>query len=181
MLIMGADSVWQWTGANGVGYGDPLCRDAAAVRADVAAGAMSAETALRVYAVGSDDSSTDQLRAERLAARLAAAVAPATPPRIVHGVVRPVAGELAMYEGAFVSLTGRALLAPAGGNYKDGCAVLERPLHGTEPEFATREGRAGWGIVYREYLCPITGLRIDSEIVRAGDPVLHDIVLEASA
>lgn len=182
LLMMGADSVWEWTGANGVGYGDPLCREVAAVRADVESGALSAATAERVYAVVADDGATEALRTERLAARLAAAVAPSEQPEIVAGELRPVAGELAVLEsGAFVSATGRALLAPAGGNYKDGCAVLERPLHSTEPEFATREGRAGWDVVYREYLCPVTGRRIDSEIVRAGDPALHDIILGASA
>jgi N-methylhydantoinase B len=65
-------------------------------------------------------------------------------------------------------------LAPAGGNFKDGCAVLERPLYDVAPEFATREGRAGHRMRYREYLCPVTGLRVDSEIVK-GDEALHDI------
>jgi N-methylhydantoinase B len=30
---------------------------------------------------------------------------------------------------------------------------------------------------YREYLCPVTGLRVDSEIVEEGDAALHDIVI----
>jgi N-methylhydantoinase B len=66
-------------------------------------------------------------------------------------------------------------LAPAGGNFKDGSAVLERPLYDVAPEFATREGRAGHRMRYREYLCPVTGLRVDSEIVKEGDEALHDI------
>ncbi len=78
---------------------------------------------------------------------------------------------------AFVTVTGRAVLAPAGGNFKDGCAVLERPLRTVAPEFATREGRAGYLTRYREYLCPVTGLRVDSEIVKEGDQALHDIVI----
>jgi N-methylhydantoinase B len=91
-----------------------------------------------------------------------------------------LAGELAIVERdgrpeAFVSVTGRAVLAPAGGNFKDGCAVLERPLRDVAPEFATREGRAGHRMRYREYLCPVTGLRVDSEIIREGDEALHDI------
>jgi N-methylhydantoinase B len=28
---------------------------------------------------------------------------------------------------------------------------------------------------YREYLCPVTGLRVDSEILKEGDEPLHDI------
>jgi N-methylhydantoinase B len=96
--------------------------------------------------------------------------------------LRVLAGELAVTERdgcpeAFVTVTGRAVLAPAGRNYKDGCAVLERPLRTVAPEFATREGRAGYLVRYREYLCPVTGLRVDSEIIKEGDEALHDIVI----
>ena len=75
------------------------------------------------------------------------------------------------------TVTGRAVLAPASGNFKDGCAVLERPLRVVAPEFATREGRVGYLVRYREYLCPVTGLRVDSEIIADGDEALHDIVI----
>ena len=93
-----------------------------------------------------------------------------------------LAGELAVVERdgrpeAFVTVTGRAVLAPASGNFKDGCAVLERPLREVAPEWATREGRAGDLIRYREYLCPVTGLRVDSEIIEDGGEALHDIVI----
>jgi NAD(P)-dependent dehydrogenase (short-subunit alcohol dehydrogenase family) len=67
----------------------------------------------------------------------------------------------------------------AYGNFKDGCAVLERPLRTVAPEFATREGRADYLARYREYLCPVTGLRVDSEIVKEGDEALHDIEIGA--
>jgi N-methylhydantoinase B len=73
------------------------------------------------------------------------------------------------------------VLAPGGGNFKDGCAVLERPLRDVAPEFATREGRAGHRTRYREYLCPVTGLRVDSEIVKEGDEALHDIEIGAGS
>jgi N-methylhydantoinase B len=55
--------------------------------------------------------------------------------------------------------------------------VRERLLRTVAPEFETREGRAGWTVRYREYLCPVTGLRIDTELLREGDEPLHDIVL----
>jgi Hydantoinase/oxoprolinase N-terminal region len=58
-----------------------------------------------------------------------------------------------------------------------GCAVLERPLRTVAPEFATRPGRAGYLMRYREYLCPVTGLRVDSEILADGGEALHDIVI----
>jgi N-methylhydantoinase B len=182
MLMMGAGAAWEWTGANAPGFGDPLTRDPDAVRADVATGALPAEEAEQVYGVVPGDDPTRVLRAERLAARLAGAVPPAVAPATVPDDVplRPLAGELAVVESggrpdAFVSVTGRAVLAPAGGNFKDGCAVLERPLSDVAPEFATRAGRAGLRTRYREYLCPVTGLRVDSEIVQEGDAALHDI------
>jgi N-methylhydantoinase B len=142
----------------------------------------------RVYGVVPGEDATRALRAERLAARLAGAVAPAIAPATVPDDVplRPLAGELAVVERdgrpeAFVSVTGRAVLAPAGGNFKDGCAVLERPLHDVAPEFAVREGRAGQRTRYREYLCPLTGLRVDSEILKEGDEALHDIEIVRGA
>ena len=184
MLMMGADAAWEWTGANAPGFGDPLARDPGLVEADVATGALPADAAERVYGVVPGDSETQKLRTERLASRLADAVPPAGPPATVpDGVpLRILAGELALVERdgrpeAFVTVTGRAVLAPASGNFKDGCAVLERPLRTVAPEFATREGRAGYLVRYREYLCPVTGLRVDSEIIADGDEALHDIVI----
>jgi N-methylhydantoinase B len=184
--MMAADAAWEWTGANAPGFGDPLTRDPARVRSDVASGALPADMAERVYGVVPGEEATRALRAERLSARLAGAVAPAVPPATVPEDVplRPLAGELAVVERdgrpeAYVSVTGRAVLAPAGGNFKDGCAVLERSLHDVAPEFATREGRAGRRTRYREYLCPVTGLRVDSEILEEGDEPLHDIEIGA--
>jgi len=184
MLMMGADAAWEWTGANVPGFGDPLARDPGLVEADVATGALPADAAERVYGVVPGDGETQNLRTERLAARLADAVPPAGPPATVPAGVplRVLAGELALVERdgrpeAFVTVTGRAVLAPASGNFKDGCAVLERPLRTVAPEFATREGRAGYLVRYREYLCPVTGLRVDSEIIADGDEALHDIVI----
>ena len=151
MLMMGADAAWEWTGANAPGFGDPLTRDPGLAEADIANGALPAATAERVYGVvPGDGARTRALRAERLAARLAGAVPPAVPLETVPADVplRVLAGELAMVERdgrpeAFVTVTGRAVLAPASGNFKDGCAVLKRPLRTVAPEFATREGRVG--------------------------------------
>jgi N-methylhydantoinase B len=191
MLMMGADAAWEWTGANAPGFGDPLTRDPGLVAADVTSGALPPDAAERVYGVvlgdaGADDAATRTLRAERLDARLADAVPPAVPAARVPADVplRVLAGELAVLERdgrpeAFVTVTGRAVLASARGNYKEGCAVLEHPLRTVAPEFATREGRAGYLMRYREYLCPVTGLRVDSEIIKDGDEALHDIVIGA--
>ncbi|MGW4560208.1 hydantoinase B/oxoprolinase family protein [Streptomyces sp. NPDC004365] len=191
-LMVAEDAVWEWTGANATGFGDPLTREPERVAVDVAAGSLPAEAAERVYGVvltgtgttdvAADSAATDVRRRDLLAARLAAASAP--------GLVRTapadarlhlLGGELALAEfnGArhFVSVTGRAVLGPVTGNYKDGCAVLERPVRDLAPEYATHKARAGYTVRHREYLCPVTGLRIETEILRDGDKPLHDIAL----
>jgi N-methylhydantoinase B len=122
MLMMSADEAWEWTGANAPGFGDPLARDPGLMEADVATGALPTDTAERVYGVVPGDGATQKLRAERLPARLADAIPAAGPPAtIAAGVpLRVLAGELALVERdgrpeAFVTVTGRAVLAPATG------------------------------------------------------------------
>ncbi|WP_438306221.1 hypothetical protein ACSHXN_41525 [Streptomyces sp. HUAS TT11] len=55
--------------------------------------------------------------------------------------------------------------------------MLERPVRDVAPEYATHKARAGYTVRHREYLCPVTGLRIETEILRDGDEPLHDIAL----
>ena len=186
-LMVSADGAWEWTGANATGFGDPLAREPELVAADVAAGALPADTADRVYGVvlrsgAVDGPATVARRAQLLQDRLAAASNPdgvRTAPEAAE--LHLLGGELALveHEGAlhFVTAAGRALLAPATGNYKDGCAVLERPVRELGPEYATHEARAGYRVRYREYLCPVTGRRVETEILREGDEPLRDMVL----
>ncbi len=188
-LMVADDGVWEWTGANAPGFGDPLAREPERVAADVAAGSLPAPAADRVYGVvlstsrQVDETATAARRAELLAARLTAATVPEGVETVPAGTpLQLLGGELGIVErdgepAQFVSITGRALLGPITGNFKEGCAVLERPIHDVAPEYATHSGRAGWTIRYREYLCPITGRRIETEVLREGDKPLHDIAL----
>jgi N-methylhydantoinase B len=188
-LMVAADGVWEWTGANAPGFGDPLAREPERVAAEVAAGVLPDSDAARVYGVvlGSsgqvDGTATAGRRDELLAGRLMAATLPDGIETVPEDIpLHPLGGELAIVErdgepAWFVTVSGRVLLAPISANFKDGCAVLERPVRQLGPEFATQEGRAGWTVRYREYLCPLTGRRIDTELVREGDQPLHDIVL----
>ncbi|MFF4591451.1 hydantoinase B/oxoprolinase family protein [Amycolatopsis sp. NPDC001319] len=191
-LMVGDDGVWEWTGANATGFGDPLARESDSVAADVAAGALPADAADRVYGVvlrsgGEVDApATTSRRAQLLRDRLAAATVPDgvhTAPESAE--LHLLGGELALvrHEGAwhFVTASGRALLAPVTANYKDGCAVLERPVRELGPEFSTHETRAGYTVRYREYLCPVTGRRIETEILRDGDEPLRDMALQERA
>jgi N-methylhydantoinase B len=195
LLMLGADSVITWTGANSPGYGDPVARSLQAVARDVDQGWLARTDATRVYAVawdsggGVDETGTERLRDQRLRARLAAATAPASgPPRRAAGGadLRPVGGDLGVLLDSgrpveWVSLTGRALLSPVTEDYRAACAVLETPVNAFEPEFATRPGRPGAAMLLREYLCPVTGLRLSTEIIRAGDAPAADMVLAEGA
>ena len=77
----------------------------------------------------------------------------------------------------WVSLSGRARLGPVSGDYRTACAVRETPVNEAAPEFATRPGRPGAAILLREYLCPVSGVRLATELIRAGDDPAADMVL----
>jgi N-methylhydantoinase B len=193
--MIGADSVFVWTGANNPGYGDPLARAPQAVADDVRAGRLDPRTATRVYAVAwsaegmldegaLDEAGTARLRADRLRARLRGARPPAAAPRLLdqQAEVRQLGGELGVLveDGLpveWVSLSGRARLGPVTGGYASGCAVLEGPLNAAEPEFDTRPDRPGAEMLLRQYLCPVSGRRLGVEIIRAGDEPVTDMVL----
>jgi N-methylhydantoinase B len=192
MLMIGPDSVITWTGANNPGYGDPLARAPQAVATDVSRGWLGATEATRVYAVAWDDdgtvdeTGTVRLRAERLAQRLAAArpQANGAASRLAgpDAELRPVGGNLGVllaggHPAEWVSLSGRVLLGPVTGDYRPACAVLDTPVNAVAPEFATRPGRPGEAILLREYLCPVTGLRLATELIRSGDDPAADMVL----
>ncbi|WP_433754495.1 hydantoinase B/oxoprolinase family protein [Nocardia sp. CA-135398] len=190
-LMVGADGVWEWTGANAAGFGDPLAREPEQVAADIAVGVLPLAAADRVYGVVVTESGAADLpatlarRAELFGQRLAAATAPQAVRTVSEdSALHVLGGELAVVEhdgrSHFATATGRALLGPVDGNYKQHCAVLDRPVHELGPEYATAEQRAGFAIRFREYLCPITGLRVETEILRDGDEPVHDIALAVS-
>jgi N-methylhydantoinase B len=191
LLMLGADSVIEWTGANNPGYGDPLTRNPHDVASDTAHGFLERDAATRVYGVvwsaegDVDPAATTELRARRLRERLADAEPPAGgSPRYADtdAVLRPVGGDLgvSIVDGRaaeWVSLTGRVLLGPVTGDYRSACAVRETPVGEVAPEFATRPGRPGAAIRLRECLCPATGMRLTTELIREGDDPVPDMTL----
>jgi N-methylhydantoinase B len=133
-----------------------------------------------------DEAETRRLRAGRLRARLAAAAPSAGggAPRLAddHAELRPVGGDLGVLLSGgrateWVSLSGRVLLGPVTGDYRAACATLETPVNDLAPEFATRPGRPGAAMVLREYLCPVSGLRLATELIRDGDDPVADMAL----
>ena len=191
LVMLGPDSVIEWTGANNPGYGDPLTRDPHDVAGDAAAGWLDRGAATRVYGVvwtaegELDEAATSELRARRLRERLAGAVLPAGgPPRCADpdAVLRPVGGDLGMsivdgQPSEWVSLTGRVLFGPVSGDYRSACAVRQTPVNDVAPEFATRPDRPGAAIRLREYLCPVSGVRLTTELIREGDDPVPDMAL----
>lgn len=190
MILLGEDSVFSWAGANNPGYGDPLDRDPALVAADVEAGYLDAGTATRVYGVrwGSDAMvdavATAEERARLMQLRLDEAEPPllACEPVQAEAEVRPVGGQLGLLveDGrltAWVSIAGQVRLAPVTLDFTTGCARRDRPVNEVAEEFATYRGRAGESMLLREHLCPVTGRRLATELIRVDDPPVRLMLL----
>jgi N-methylhydantoinase B len=160
------------------GYGDPLRRDPAAVAVDVSARILSPEGAERVYGVILRDGGVD---AEATAvARLAARRARLGKEPLE--LVEPPSDAQRVGELLYV-VDGRwwcnsADLGPAEGNYKSRAKLRERPIRQLGPEFDAPDHDVADLIVFREYLCPVTGYRIDTELSLATQPPLHDIRIQ---
>jgi N-methylhydantoinase B len=177
-LAMG--DVWEWVSPTVGGFGDPLRRDPGAVLADVEGGLLDPAAAERVYGVVVGDGAVDEAAtAERrhgiLRERLdgddpADEVAPPAGARRVGDLLHVVDGRW---------WCNGADLGAVEDNYKLAARVREQPIAEVAPEFRPPEFAEDMAakVVFREFLCPVTGLRIDTEIARAGEPPLHDILL----
>ncbi|HEY3188266.1 MAG TPA: hydantoinase B/oxoprolinase family protein [Solirubrobacteraceae bacterium] len=174
-VIEAADGdVWEWVSPSTAGYGDPLRRDPERVLEDVGNHVLDAETAARVYGVVvGDGRATGELRRERRRERLGGRepAEPAAPPP----GARRVSDLLFVADSRW--WCGGADLGAADENYKDSCVVNEVRLRDVAPEFDAADHDMADRFVFREYVCPATGYRIDTELARAGEPFLHDIAL----
>jgi N-methylhydantoinase B len=172
--------VWEFLYPSAGGFGDPLRRDTEAVRADVDLRLLDEPTAERVYGVvirnGSVDAqATARARLEARSQRLGGAE-PAEE-------VAPPPGAERVGELLFV-VDGRwwcngADLGAVSQSYKDAAVVREFPARKIAPEFEVPEYAHAMAdrMVFREFVCPRTGFRIDTELARADQPPLQDIVL----
>jgi N-methylhydantoinase B len=178
-LEMGATDVWEWVSPTAAGYGDPLLREPAAVLADTAAGGLAHDAAQRVYGVVIadgvlDEDATVAHRRALLRERLGGTdpgerVDPPSGARRVGDILHVVDGRW---------WCNGADLGAVGSNYRAQCPIRETPARKIAPEFDANDIEMADQVVFREYLCPVTGYRIDAEIARAGEPLLHDICLE---
>ena len=60
-------------------------------------------------------------------------------------------------------------------NYKHRSVILETPICAIGEEFATPFQAVADQVVFREFICPVTGFRIDTELVLRSQAPLHDI------
>jgi N-methylhydantoinase B len=177
-LALGPSDVFEWTSPTTGGYGDPLLRDPQQVADDVADRILTAEVAERVYGVvlrerAVDQVTTAQLRQTMRARRLGGR-APGEPVPAPEGA-RRVGDILHVVDGRW--WCNGADLGSVRENYKIGCVLLEQPARKLAPEFAATDTEIADRFVVREYLCPVTGYRIDCEIAARDEPPLHDITL----
>ena len=179
-LDMGPADVWEWTSPSTGGYGDPLRRDPETVARDVSTLGLTAEAAERVYGVVVRDGAVDEpatqrsrvaLRRERLnGSEPGEAVVAPTGARRVGDLLHVVEGRW---------WCNGADLGPITGNYREHAVLRETAMRNVAPEYAAHDVEMADQIVLREYLCPVTGYRIDAELARAGEPLLHDLAIGA--
>jgi N-methylhydantoinase B len=171
-------SAWEWVSPSAAGWGDPLLREPAAVAADVAAGLMDPDAALQVYGVVvgpdgvPDDSGTASARLEVRRERLGAEPGePVDPPA---GAGR--AGELLRVVDGRWWCNG-ADLGPADASWKAGAVHASLSFGEIGPEFVGTDPEMADKITVHAWYCPVTGYRLDLELVRGDEQPLVDMVL----
>jgi N-methylhydantoinase B len=70
-------------------------------------------------------------------------------------------------------------LGPATANYKDGAITRDTLVRHIAPEHEVSDTKMADRISFREYLCPVTGLRIDADLIADNDAPLHDIIIDS--
>ena len=178
-VAVGPDDAWEWVSPTTAGWGDPLLRDPGAVLADVRSGRLDEATGERVYGVviadgAADEAATGERRREARRERLGGT----EPAKVVAPPegARPAGDMLHVVDGRW--WCNGADLGGIDENYRERCLVRETPARSIAPEFEATDVEIADQMVLREYLCPATGYRIDAEIARADEPLLHDIRLE---
>ena len=154
-----------------------MLRDPQKVLQDLNARLITEEAAVRVYGVVFSDGKVDEkataaarlaVRRERLGGR-----EPAEP-------VEPPAGARRIGDLLYV-VNGRwwcngADLGSQSENYKDKAVTRDVPVRKIAAEFEVPNHEIADRWVSREFICPVTGYLIASELVMVGEASLHDIV-----
>lgn len=195
-LPLGVDDVIEQSLFGGGGYGDPLERDLDLVAADLADGSVSVAATTSIYgavldAGGRVDRAASEARRDELRARrLAAARAPARRPASGGGSLRVIvevaeALAIADVDGTPMLVCTRGegtVLCGLDENYKDHVAQLETSLHELAPEVHVDPRLdTDADVVYRQYLCPVTGTLLDSELTLRDEPPVWDMRVDPAS
>ncbi|QEC47260.1 hypothetical protein FSW04_06425 [Baekduia soli] len=183
-FLMASGDVVEWVSPTAAGWGDPIRRDPQAVLDDHRAGLVTAQDAGRVYGVVLEDdgAAVDVAATERARTAVRRRRLGGEEPR--DEVAAPAA---AMRVGDLLHVVdGRwwcngADLGAAGENWKARARVIEGPARAFAAEFEVSDPvdvAMADRMVLREYVCPVTGLRIDMELARRGEPPLQDVRLD---
>ncbi|WP_173922452.1 hydantoinase B/oxoprolinase family protein [Agromyces sp. Marseille-P2726] len=177
MFSMADGDVIEWTSPAAAGYGDPLLRDPELVLADIEDGLATDEIAERVFGVVISDGRIDRAATERtrLGVRRERLGREPEPPVDAPEHAVQVGDVLHVVEGRWWS--NGADLGPADESYRPNAVIRETRMRETGPEFDVLDTESADRFVLREYLCPVTGYRIDAEIALAGGELLEDVLI----
>jgi N-methylhydantoinase B len=180
----------------GGGYGDPLERPPAMVEADVRGGAVTLDTADRLYGVilnheqVVDVASTAARRQAILANRLERATSPprfagqqTAGVRLALDVTERLAIGVNSEDGQFVYVCTRCdvVLCAADENYKEWSATIDSSLAEIDPTVFSDPSRDVDGdIVYRMFLCPHCGIALENELTLRSEPPVWDTKIDLS-
>lgn len=160
----------------GGGYGDPIDRDPDAVEQDLTAGLVSVEAAHDIYGVvGDDEQATRVRRMEIRRERLRGADVAES------AATRAAVPDSGMALGEYLQRTSGGetqcswcgeIVAAAGADWKDASGELRSPLTKGGPH---RPDSGEFLLI--EWVCPTCATLLEADVIRDGDPPLHDRVV----
>ncbi len=176
--VKGPADVHLFLQSAGAGYGDPLLREPERVLEDIALGYVSPRAAHDLYGVelvgdAVDAAATATRRAEIRAERLGGA-----PPNQISERDGVRLTETLILDGDRIvcRMCGHGvggLDAP----YKTGLTRRDRPVTAAGPLIDEPSHFIDAELQFREFSCPGCGTLVETEVARAGDPVLNEIEL----
>ena len=148
-----------WSAAGG--FGDPLERDPAKVRADVENGDVSAAAAREIYGVVPDDlQETERLRREKRLARIGK---PSGKKLDASEKVRATEN-LSIRGGRWGCAKCATDLGPVSANYKSGCVRNDLPITASNPIVGDPRRFIDPLPQFRQFCCPGCGLAIEKTL-----------------
>jgi N-methylhydantoinase B len=194
-LVQQPGDIYEAICSGAAGYGDPLERDPEAVRNDVALGYFDLDHAVKIFGVclapgangeavvdeAATTASRNRVRKERLQ-RARPPSQPAPSAKITEMVFELsdslVIGRDAKGEFYYCSAPARRPLASLEDSYKLACSRLDLPLTDAGPFVGDPHELVDDDMQFRLFVCPFTGVLIETEIARLVDPPLQDVSVD---